>query len=785
MKCRSLVLGILFPAALVLSACGGGGGGSNPPSSSSVPSSSASSVSSSFSSGAANSQLTIQGKAVASALAGGEVVFTIGQKTFKANIDDTLKYSVLLDVPTEDLNVPFSAIATGSGVDSWVQLAASFPSVSALIAKAGSDTILNAEEFFGVNISVLTTAQYAEITARHSAIATDDDRKSALLESHSIRSLEKAALLSRVLTDIDVDLPKPAVTTLGFLLDLNLSDTYNEILRNTNNSELSEHIKALGENASVSYVSAAKLSGRYFLEALNLQYELTFNDDGTGRLNASTIDGKYYAGSSNDIANVDFSWIRKSNQIKIQFAHPVTYSNYDYRLEDGTVYNCDNFSTGEVEYCDIAFNSIQLNIVSDTEFSIFTQLEINAEISGEYNSFYNGVVSSAFARLISAENAVAITNSDLVGGEWIADHYSYVFNTDGTGKQINLLNKTESVVTWSINNKVINVGDVILLPISKSAVGYTMFLVDGRKVMRTLMIKRTPVVMTEADWVGRWTGSQMNEFANAYDVNANKTWADGFEAEVVGSWSVVDGHRQKAISNAAWRMDRDVLAIHGGKYYMSQCHGVLIDEENYNVANCFIAVVTRAENFDTNVFWGNWSYPAFNEKSNGDAWIPVGGYVFTSDGSSQMMYKFYSRVSATKLFSMDDHSILEMTSATKHEIELCEYQVYEQCEEQNKRRYERGVQIKISRNSDGGSLYMDYEGQSYLGYFVTTGRHIDKAIMLPKNRAQVIRLAPNSGYTIESDGISGCGGVLIGLSYEIPALQADCELTVNFTPLPL
>ncbi len=777
-KLSSVSCALWLSVAVVLSGCGGGGGGSNPPSA-------VSSSSSSSSSTPANTQLTIQGKVAADALVGGEVVFTIGTNTYKTTVDDALKYRIQLDVPAQNIYMPFAAIATGTASDSWAQLAASFPSVNALVAKAGSDKILNQDEFFGVNISVLTTAQYAEIVASNSAIDNDEARKNALLETHPIRALEKAAMLSRVISDSDVDLPKPATTTLGFLLDANLSETYYEILRLSNFFELKARINALKDDAAVTNVSSEKLSGIYFLEALNSRYRLTFNDNGTGQLHTESISNTYRDRNGNNVTTADFSWARKAKQIKIQFSQPIKYLANDYRPpQDGMVFSCDDLSsTISYEYCDIAFDSLQLDLVSETEFTKLAELQINGEVSRGSTLLYSGSLSSEFARLTSANDAVAITASDLVGFEWFAEQYSYVFMENGTGKQTNLGNKTEHSFNWEIKNNSVTMDGVSLLPISKTAVGYTLFYVDSMHVSRTLMIKRTPVVMTEADWIGRWTDNPLSMLANANDVNADKTWADGFEAEVAGSWSLIDDHRQTARSNAVWRMDRDVLAISDGKYYMSKCHGVQVNSESDFYPSCFISVVTRAENFDTNVFWGSWSNPGFNEKTSGDALIPVGGHVFTSDSSLQLRYKEHFRVSATKLFSKDNDTILEMTAANKHEIELCEYKLYEQCAEENKRTYERGIQIKISANTDVGRLYIDYEAIGALGRIVTTYRDIDKAIMLPKNRTQIITLSPDTGYTIKSADISGCDGVLNGLNYEIPARTTNCELKVTFTPL--
>jgi hypothetical protein len=93
------------------------------------------------------------------------------------------------------------------------------------------------------------------------------------------------------------------------------------------------------------------------------------------------------------------------------------------------------------------------------------------------------------------------------------------------------------------------------------------------------------------------------------------------------------------------------------------------------------------------------------------------------------------------------------------------------------------VQVKISANTDHGGLYIDYNATGAGGIYLTTSRYVDKAIMLPKNRVQVIRLSPGTGYTVRGEDISGCDGVLNGFNYEIPVRTTGCELEVTFTPV--
>jgi hypothetical protein len=69
-----------------------------------------SSSSSSSSNAPASTHLIIQGNAVANALAGGKIVFTVGSQTFETAIDESLEYSVTLEVPHEDSDKPFVAL---------------------------------------------------------------------------------------------------------------------------------------------------------------------------------------------------------------------------------------------------------------------------------------------------------------------------------------------------------------------------------------------------------------------------------------------------------------------------------------------------------------------------------------------------------------------------------------------------------------------------------------------------------------------------------------------------
>ncbi len=825
-KLFSLPCGIML-VTLGLVGCGGGGGGSSAPkptpvssvvpatSSSSVQSSSLSSSSLSSSSQASSSLLsssavsssvigvqpsssssssslsssslslasssvaapfTIRGTAGADALAEGEISVVIGARSYKAAIDVDKTYSLKLDVPELDLDKPFAAIATGAGSDKWVKLAAFYPSVRALTEKSGSDKILDASEYAGANITLLTTAEYAEIMNSGLPVTTDAQRRAAIFNLQPIKVLEQAAVLSRVLNYINVDLPIQSANTLDYLLDADLAESYLEILRISDKWSLDDEIKTIqGSSVQVS-VSAKKIVGHYFLEAESSQYFLTFNSDGSGALKTTTMHSKML---SSDSENAKFTWQRKGKVVKLDFSEAVELTTNSINVaEDGNIYNCDESSTSQVELCKVTFKSVQLDLISELDFRYIANLKLDIDAVKEANSapVYSGSLKAQLARLMPVDDFAAVTVNDLIGFEWISDKYAYVFSANGTVKQTNLASKTERTVNWTLEKSHILIDGLDLWITHNERAGFSVISVDSATIYRTSLIKRTAVSLQESDWVGRWASYRAGLPSTAYDVNADKTWRDGFENGSLGNWSRVDGHRYTALSNGAWRMTRDVLAIHDGKYYLSVCQGV--EATPFAPIGCYLSEDSLSKNYSSHIFWNNWSYPVFNEKvSNGSWTYMLGAVIYSATSTSILEGGYYTKVSPTRLFNTRTNTIVEMTAATQNGIELCEYTANSSCREKDKRNYERGLEIGLTRNT-GGFVYHDISFINHdAGFFKTEQRSVDKVFMVPKNTAQRLIVQPNLGYTAN---VTGCGGALVGQEYRIPALSANCEITVNF-----
>lgn len=792
MKSAFLPLGLMIPFFLVIAGCGGGGGSKKPsptpttssPVNSGVTTSSSNSISSAVASSSIASsapptqQLSMHGKVAASALSGGEVVFTIGTQTFKAPINSAGDYEIALPLSTVDQQKPFVAIATGSGSNAWVQLAAYFPPVRTLVEKAGDDKHLNAAEFFGVNITPLSTALYAEIITinNNSAPETEDQLRNALMGIQSVRPLEGAGLILRLLSDVNFKLPAPAATTLEFLSDANLFETYKEISGLIQRDWIKTPVARMQSDSAQTYIPA-QVSGDYYLETKNSsRYVISFYANGTGRLTTGNLDADYVFPRSNYAVTSGFTWQQSDKKVTITFDAPVSYAVDTLRIPD-KFYSCDITATAQVgEVCDLQFKSIELDLIAASETNMFATLRLLGTALNAVNAeVLNGQISEHIAQLTSFNNTPEIDTNALIDHEWYTGEFSYLFNIDGTARITKLVDSTSTIVEWRYQRGQINVGSTNLWVINNHTAGYVVAEVVDSKVAKSILVKRTPVTMSEADWVGRWIGYPHNVNTLAYDVNADKTWSSGFEASFTGGWNSLDNRRQVSISNRVKRI-RDVLAIHNQQYYLSICQGE--DKPAFVAERCNLAVLTKSENFDGGVFWEGSSYSAFNETGTGTPWISIGTATFFGTDASAMNVIDGIRVSENKMFYPDSNTIMEMTFASRNEMALCEYPLFGTCALANKKTYERGVQVKLPQ----GAALLFYAGYDS-GSFYNAQPYLINAFIIPKNlTVQTLIFSQVAGRKVES--VSGCDGTLQNQQYVIPARSTDCELSVTFLSIP-
>jgi hypothetical protein len=738
-------------------------------------------------------KLTITGLLVADALANADVEFMVGAQRFTAKADAQRQYNINLDILPENQNTPLIAKAMGVNSSKWIQFATLLPSVKKLQVLAGTDGILKSDEFFGVNISALTTAEFVLANESKRKISTDEERKWALLEVSTERQREMAATLNIFLTDVNFSLPKNAATTLDFLLDANTATAYINLLKLNKPSLLNDSRELISVDANQTTIAARSVEGTYLIQSSNVSYLLDFNKDGTGRLQLGNTPSKQITtqleADTNSYVDIPTTWVKQDKLIIINFVNPVIYPEFD-NFTDPLLPPPNNFVqcgySTDVIPCKLSFTSISLTLVSDNEFNTSVNVSLEATVKDPNGSVvYNYADHKQFATMWSTADFYSATAKDLVGFEWYMDVYKYVFNLDGTAVQTDLRLKQTKTIDWKIENgrAVLDSGSIDLWLTYPTESGFTLTQMkrsqinQGRyaRLSQIPMVKRQVVKMTAQDWVGRWTAFPDITNSSFYDVYSDGHWRDGFLTSSAGSWSALDDTKQTALSNGDWRMQRDVLAIYDGRYYIQICQGF---ENNPVPIFCNVEMVTKDTSFTGSTFWGEWSYPVFHDITNDNVWIFDSQNTLNRSSGGSWITQRYIRISADRLYDFANNKILQLISSSTQTADVCEYSLYANCSEGTLYKLERGIEVIISKTESGwygGNVYLNpISPGSYPTYF-------NKAVLVPKNKQLEFQVTPNSSTKIDS--MTGCGGSLNGNIYIVPGLTAGCEISVIFAPI--
>lgn len=320
---------LLSVAVLSLTACGGGSGDKPPPitaaSSSSVASTSPSSASSDNSVATSSASSAIESSAVSSiefssssvlgsssslnnsssvssrqgvvvtitglvtdtVIPNAQLFFYVGDQIHTAQADANGKYTIAITANEVDATKPIKVVATGGQGQEYVEFVSLLPSFNTLNQQAGSDSLLISDENLAVNLTNVSTAEFALISQANMSITTDAELE---LARNSINENDKftlAALIKIVVDREEYSLPTDVNTTLALVIDkptsgsflaaINAQDptlvqnTINEIRRDSSLVEKNPLVGSWG-NGSVVFLD----NGRF------LQMQQTFDVDDVG-----------------------------------------------------------------------------------------------------------------------------------------------------------------------------------------------------------------------------------------------------------------------------------------------------------------------------------------------------------------------------------------------------------------------------------------------------------------------------------------------------------------------
>jgi hypothetical protein len=195
------------------------------------------------------------------------VTIYVGSQTFTTTSDANGKYTINLTVDDANLNKPIKAVAKGGAAQSEVEFVSLLPSFKTLIEQAGNDAMLNSVENFAVNITNVTTAEYALIEQNKFSTATDAELETAKKNISETEKLTLAALIKIVVDSPDYNLPNGVNSTLELVSNKTTSDAYAATL---DTSLIESTIKTILNDKTLT--PSSPLLGSWVMDDANSQY---------------------------------------------------------------------------------------------------------------------------------------------------------------------------------------------------------------------------------------------------------------------------------------------------------------------------------------------------------------------------------------------------------------------------------------------------------------------------------------------------------------------------------
>jgi hypothetical protein len=201
--------------------------------------------------------LTLQGIVTDSPIENANVEVMVGDQSFETIADEQGSYNILIEVDDSYADEIVTLKALGdSTLQPEVEFVSQLASFNTLTEEAGADGILDNTENFGVDVTNVTTAEYALITREGSSLTTDTELNTAINAINSVEKNTLSALIKIVVDNDDFNLPSSVTSTLSLVSDSVTANAFEQDVAAQNPSLISETIKTIVNDNSLTSESA-------------------------------------------------------------------------------------------------------------------------------------------------------------------------------------------------------------------------------------------------------------------------------------------------------------------------------------------------------------------------------------------------------------------------------------------------------------------------------------------------------------------------------------------------
>lgn len=534
--------------------------------------------------------VTITGIVTDEPIASPNVAVMVGDEEFQIIADDSGKYSIEIEVDDSYANKLVRLVALGNNsINPEVEFISQLRSVATLVSQAGDDGKLTKDENFGVNITNVTTAEFALLSRDNTEVEDEQALDKALLAVDADEKLLLAALIKIIVDNDAYELPEGIDSTLDLIG--NADDIENFINSvNSKDSELIETVKqTIKEDDELVDGTVGAISGQYILMAPKFYSaaasQLDFNDDGTGTYSSYEV-------------NATFTWQQQENDISISLTEPALVS-------------CSYPSDGseQQEEC-IYLNALGLTVLLENEANKSVEFfsEFETKITGNADTKQTNSSTSNLT-LIPKERTLAIPSSDLIG-TWYVERVSRLYGFSeaislnlaegGTGTLVDNT-KAPIAINWSVTgNQLMVTSEAEELSFNYSfwlikdvTVGYHFVASleakddSATRTANGLMVKDNSLAFEGSALLGKWTiyqGQNVPQTDLHYDVyedglmNFNldqnyRSWAIDSEGKFIRNNYYTDSGVQPVCDNpnndcvVYSEFSQQLLAENNGHYY--------------------------------------------------------------------------------------------------------------------------------------------------------------------------------------------------------------------------
>ena len=673
------------------------------------------------------SSVTITGIVTDKPIVNANLTIFAGSASVNAFADETGRYTATFSVDESEADSLVQIRATGLGDQDNVEFVSQLNSMNKLVEQAGEDGELISDENFGVNITNVSTAEYALLTREGEAFSTDEELQQALLNVDAEEKIKLAALIKIVVDNDDYDLPEGVSSTLDLVDDKATASLFEAEVNERNPELIKQTEDAIKQDDNLVSGVTGSVVGDYVIHSSEYvtipAYHLSLAEGGKGTIAAV---------NQVNIAN----WQEVEGGIEIELSEPLIleqgYEDERAINSDGSYYRDPETKRvvtyrGSLQTIKYQASRLKVNFLSQTNSTSTVEVLFDKdrfiEQAGEFTldtAFEELESESEIRSMLSKSASLDISEEDLIATWYLKINESNEFD-DEAGAVEKLTFKSGGIVegaaegesiTWSLADNVLTLnytdgdykGSTSFWVTKSLAAGYQFVALDNgtandindvhAKSEWGWLFKQseTPLAFTKDRVMGRWhgfIGFEQDRFDLNFDENldvylgVNKLgWSGRIEDGIFYrerysfNGNIVDSCDINMPECTFWRMSHELVAVEDDKYFVRRHY-----ENRQNESADFETIADRLyiyeysddteySEFTTGLLASESSFFTYNAQGK----LVEGRIVYSTEGDFESS-QFVSELRIGDMvhnFVLDDGKLLFETAEGRFVVELIE-----------------------------------------------------------------------------------------------------------------